>query len=88
MGAGTPIACGLDFPSAAPLNVAMPEDERNADWLKTPSEVALSAGVPNTPEAVMGYLERQGLQESPLYRRLKAEPNFERNRLSRMRPPR
>ena len=64
-------------PPDQPFNGCMPEDAANADWLKTPSEMALSAGIPNTPKAVMKYLREQGLQDSPLYRRLKADPNFE-----------
>jgi len=61
----------------------MPEDAANADWLKTPSEVALSAGIPNTPKAVMKYLREQGLQDSPLHRRMLVDPNFEQKRSSR-----
>ena len=49
------------------------------DWLKVPSDLIASLGDPavQTPMDVMRYLERQGLTGTLLYRRLKADPDFE-----------
>jgi hypothetical protein len=56
----------------------MQESADQADWLKVPSEVAISVGHPEWgPLDVMKYLEEQGLTDTLLYRRLQADPNFE-----------
>ncbi len=50
-----------------------------ADWLKVPSDVIASLNDPKvkTPRDVMRYLEEQGQTDTLLYRRLKADPDFE-----------
>lgn len=45
-----------------------------ADWLKTPSELEISTGKPNAKK----QLEEAGLKDTPLYRKLKRDPDFEK----------
>lgn len=55
------------------------ETDANADWLKTPSEYAISAGHPEwSPKQVMADMEAKGQTDCYLYKRLKEDPNFER----------
>lgn len=55
------------------------EDSDNADWLKRPSDLIASLNNPKikTNADLVEYLERNGLTETLLYRRLKSEPNFQ-----------
>lgn len=55
------------------------ESDATSDWLKTPSEYAISEGHPEWgPKQVMADMEAKGLTDLYLYKRLQEDPNFER----------
>lgn len=49
------------------------------DWLKIPSELRISAGLPasTTSEELMAWMRENGMAETPLYRKMLVNPNFE-----------
>jgi hypothetical protein len=56
----------------------MRESADQGDWLKVPSDVAISLGHPEWgPLDVKAYLEREKLTDTLLYRRLEEDPYFE-----------
>ena len=56
------------------MAIIIEETLEMADWLKTPSELEVSTGKPDAKK----QLEDAGLTDTPLYRKLKADPDFEK----------
>ncbi len=63
------------------------ETVESADWLKTPSELLISAGLPEdtTTEQLMAWMRERGMDQTPLYKKLEENPNFEDELMGRMR---